>query len=259
MMNRCSSGSFSRSGYSIGPAISSPEGASVMAVIFLIAIITVVGVVFVSLLTTGIEESLIEVDSTRALYVAEAGIEAAMGHLKRSPTSTNWLWNDGYLNKSVGSGTVDVEILQYENRDGTLASSNRCEEFTSSIEAAGANPARTVYIMLNWTSSNGFGLELYDNAVADCNNPLASAGLIVSLPLSTDRPRVIRYRIPDAAPADITYTARVLGTGGDSFNLRIAHPDEPGFVPANNMRAIIAEGRVRSVVREVFVAFSRTP
>ncbi len=233
------------------------KGAGVGGVIFLIALLSVMGVVFVSLLTTGIEAPTAEVLSQRAIYVAEAGIEAAMGHLKRTPVGTNWLWNDGYSNRSVGNGTVDVEILQYENRDGTLTSTYQCEEFTSSIEATGENPARTVYITLSWTSTNNFDLELYDAGGIDCANPLAGANLIASS--TTNRPEVIRYRIPDSAPANITYTVRVVGTSGDSYRLRIAHPDEPGFSSSNKTRAIISLGRVNNAIREVFIAFRREP
>jgi hypothetical protein len=195
-------------------------------------------------------------------------MEAAIGHLKKTPVATNWPWNSGYLNKAAGSGTVDVEVLEYENRDFTLTASNRCEPFESVVAAAGTNPARTVYITLSWAGASNLGLELYDANVVDCNNPLGSANLIASS-LTTEMPEVIRYRISTAPPATLTYTARITGTIGDAYKLRISHPDESGFSSANScgqpvgppntacMRALISLGKVSSTRREVFAGFSR--
>lgn len=232
-------------------------GASIIAAVLLIAIITIAGLVFVSLFTTGIEESIGNVGSARALYIAEAGAEAAIGHLKKTPVSANWTWRDGYLNRTVGAGTADVEVLQYEVRDSTLAGPSRCEQIESTIVAAGENPSRTVYATLAWTSASDMGLELYDNTVADCNNPTASANLLASS-LTAKRPETVRYRIQAAAPATLTYTVRVVGTAGDVYRLRIAHPDETGFSPAD-MRAVIALGKSGKARRETFSGISRTP
>lgn len=247
------------------------RGASIVAVVILISIITTLGVIFVSLFSTGVEESTIEASSTRALYIAEGGAEAAIGHLKKSPVSANWTWNDGYKDKALGAGAVDVEVLEYESRDGALAGAVACEPFESVIEPAGALPARTVYITLAWPAANNLGLELYDNTVADCNNPLASASLIASS-LTSNKPEGIRYYIPNAAPATLQYTARLVGgAAGVAYNLRLSHPDESGFSSANTcgqpdglpndacMRALIAAGKAGDTRREVFVGFSRTP
>lgn len=244
------------------------SGASIVAVIMLLAIVTLLGVMFVSIFTGSLEKSIGFTLSARALYSAEGGLEAAIGHLKRAPASVYWPWRDGYLNKAAGSGTVDVEVLEYENRDFTLVSSVRCEPFESTIVAAGANPSRTVYIALSWGTSNNMNLELYDNSVADCNNPLASANLLASS-MTANMPEMIRYRITNAAPATLTYTARVSGTAGDAFQLRISHPDEAAFgtgktcgQPAGPpfkkcMRAVISLGKAQNARREVFAGFSR--
>lgn len=246
------------------------KGASIIAVVMVLVILTAVGVMFVSLFTAGVEESTGEVLSTRALYMAEGGLEAAIGRLKKSPVSTNWTWRDGYLNKTIGSGTTDVEVLEYESRDSTLTGTNKCEPFESAVVTTGANPSRTVYVTLAWSGASNMGLELYDNNVADCNNPTASANLIASS-LTSDMPETIRYRIQDAAPAAVTYTARVTGTAADAYQLRIAHPDETNFSSGSTcgqpagapydscMRAIIALGKAGSARREVFSGFSRTP
>ncbi|MDO8426148.1 MAG: hypothetical protein Q7T24_01385 [Deltaproteobacteria bacterium] len=240
------------------------RGASIVAVIILLAIVTVLGAVFVSIFTGGVERSTGTALSTRALYAAEGGLEAAIGHLGR----TSWSWRDGYLGKAIGAGTVDLEVLEYENRDSTLTGSVKCEPFESTIVSTGANPSRTVYTTLSWSSTNNMGLELYDNTVADCNNPLASANLIASS-LTANKPEIIRYRITNAAPVTLTYTARVIGTAGDAYQLRLSHPDEVNFgngstcaQPAGPpfkkcMRAVISLGKVQSARREIFTGFSR--
>lgn len=247
-------------------ALKGERGASVAAVIILLSMMTVLGIVFTSLFSTGVEESAGAVSSTRALYTAEAGLEAAIGRLKKTPVSTNWAWNDGYLDKAAGNGTVDVEVLHYENRDGT-SGSPLCETFVSSIETGGDNPARTIYITLAWdpavtADDPGLGLELYNVIVADCNNP-PGANLIAAS-TTTNNPETIRYRIADAAPADLPYTVRVLGnTAPNDYALRVSHPDDTETAltasqfTSSSMRSTINLGRVFNARREVFAGFSR--
>lgn len=250
--------------------ISNERGASIVGVILVLAVLTLSGVIFVSIFSTGVEESTGEVLSSRALFASEGGLETAIGHLKKTPVSTNWLWKDGYLAKPIGGGTVDVEVLEYESRDSTLTASNKCEPFESVIVSTGANPARTVYVSLAWSSASNMELQLYDNNVADCNNPTASANLIASSATS-NMPETIRYRVQTAPPATVTYTARVTGTVGDAYKLRIAHPDETNFGTGSTcgqpagppydscMRAVVSLGRHQNARREVFSGFSRTP
>lgn len=246
------------------------RGASITAVILILALLTSIGVIFTSLFTTGAEEATGEVLSARALYAAEAGVETAIGRLKTDPVSANWGRREGYKDKAVGSGTFDVEVLQYEERDSTLAAAFACEPFESTIDPAAANPARTVYVVLSWASASNMGVELYDDAVADCSNPAVSANLITSS-LTSGRPERIRYRITAAAPLPLTYTVRVLGSAGDAYKLRIAHPQESAFGTDNTcgapagapydecVRAIISLGKNGNARREVFAAMSRTP
>lgn len=245
-------------------------GASVVSVLLILSILTALGVVFASLFSTGVEETTGEVISSRALYQAEAGIETATGRLKKTPVSTNWVWRDGYKDKALGGGSFDVEVLEYEARDGALAGSYACEPIESVIVATGSNPSKTVYATLFWSSSSDMGLELYDNTVTDCANPSASANLIGSSNTSS-MPERIRYWITTGAPATLNYTVRVTGTPGDSYALRIAHPDEAAFGSGNTcgapagppydecMRALISTGKYRNARREVFSGLSRTP
>lgn len=250
-------------------SINNSNGASIVAIIFILSILVAIGVIFVAMFSTGVEQATGEVSSSRALYAAEAGLQSAIGHLKKTPPGANWVaWKDGYLGKSAGSGTVDVEVLEYENRDSTLTAANKCEPFESRIDAT--TPARTVLVTLSWDSTVNMVLELYDNNVADCNNPLGSANLIVSS-VTANKPETIRYRIQTAPPATLIYTARVTGSAGDIYRLRISHPDEVNFWTANQcgnpagppldecMRAVIALGKVNNARREVFAGFRRTP
>ncbi len=233
----------------------------------MLALLTSIGVVFSSLFSTSVEESSGALTSSRAFYIAEGGREAALGHLNASPVSTNWVWNGGYLNKSLGGGSVDVEVLQYESRDSTLVSTSACEPFLSNLITGVTNPARTVYITLSWQGATNMGLELYDANVADCANPTLSGTLIASS-LTTEMAETVRYRIT-APVAAYTYTARVTGTPGDVYQLRIAHPDETAFSAATSCgapvappnekcdRAIISLGRSYNARREIFAGFSR--
>lgn len=246
------------------------RGASVVSVVLILAILTALGIVFASLFSTGVEESTGEAVSSRALYQAEAGVETATGRLKKNPVSTNWVWQDGYKDKALGGGRFDVEVLEYEARDSTLALSYACEPFESSIIRTGANPARTIYAVASWASTANLGLELYDNDVTDCANPSASANLIASSN-TANMPERLRYRISAAAPATLTYTIRVTGTPGDSYFLRIAHPQEAAFGTGNTcgapkgppfdecVRAVIALGKYANARREVFTGLARTP
>ncbi|GEM_PF-3930897 len=246
------------------------NGASVVFVVLILTVMTTLGAVFASLFSTGVEEATGEAVSTRALYQAEAGVETATGRLKKNPVSTNWGWQDGYKDKVLSGGSFDVEILEYEARDSVLAAPYACEPFESVITSAGANPARTIYAVAAWPSTNDMGLELYDNNVADCADPSASANLLASSNTSA-KPERLRYWISAAAPATLTYTVRVTGTPGESYTLRIGHPQEAAFgtgrtcgAPAGPpyddcMRALISLGRYSNARREVFTGLTRTP
>ena len=246
------------------------RGASVVSVILILAVLTTLGIVFASLFSTGVEESTGEAVSTRALFQAEAGVETATGRLKKNPVSANWGWQDGYRDKALTGGRFDVEVLEYEARDSVLTLSYACEPIESVITSTGANPARTIYAVASWASTTDMGLELYDNNVADCADPSASANLIASSN-TTGMPERIRYRISAPAPATLTYTVRVTGTPGDSYSLRIAHPQEAAFGSGNTcgapagapydecMRALISLGKYANARREVFTGLTRTP
>jgi len=226
------------------------KGVSIIALAFIIVILSFLGIIFLSLFTVGTEESTNEYNSTRALYIAEGGAEAAIEHLTQSGAS-NWQWNDGYLDKSLGDGTVDVEVLQYENQDASLSGPTACESFQSYIESTGDNPARTVYVTLAWSGAISFDLALYSDG--SCTTEITAASKIVQ-----SKSISIRYRIPDSAPATLTYSAKVTGTSGQAYELRISHPDEPspGFT-SSDWRAVIALGEMNQAKREVFVAFKK--
>lgn len=246
------------------------RGASAISVVLILVILTALGVVFASLFSTGVEQATGEAVSTRALYLAEAGIEAATGRLKKTPVPANWTWQDGYMDRLLGGGKFDVEVLEYESRDSALVLPYACEPFESVITSAGANPPRTIYSAASWASSSDMALELYDNAIDDCSNPAASANLLASSVASGKSER-IRYRITAAAPATLVYTVRITGTPGESYRLRIAHPQEaafgagktcgaPGGPPYDEcMRALISLGKSSNARRELFTGLARNP
>ena len=220
------------------------RGASILAVIFILTVIVFMGVIFVSLLTTGSDVSTKEADSIEALYVAEGGIESAIGHLVRNPPSTYWVWNDGYAAEPLGSGTANVEVMEHTNRDDNTASATIDETFELCTENAGANEARTVLVTLSWTAAVDLDLELFDETPTSIGTS------------TTDNPEVVRTRVAYNA-ACRTYTARITGNGaGNNYELRISHPDSSGF-GNNSDRAIISEGTVNEARREVFSAVKR--
>jgi len=237
------------------------KGISIITLAFIILIIAFLGLVFTSFLTTSSEESVNEYNSTRALYIAEGGAESAMMHLNQPPASTYWLWNDGYLNKSLGDGTVDVEVLQYEQYLSQTSNSPTCTSFTNVIINTTTNPARTVLVNLTWNPSvnaNNLGLELYNaDVTGSCASP--PAGNRVATSTTSNNPEVIRYRIPEPGsfPTTYTYTVRVLGnTGSASYDLTFSHPDESGF-GSSDWRSLIALGKMKDAKREVFTAFRK--
>lgn len=236
------------------------KGVSIIALAFIIVILSFLGIVFLSLFTTGTEESTNEYNSTRALYIAEGGAEAAIEHLTQSGAS-NWQWNDGYKDKSLGDGTVDVEVLEYNQYLGQTSNSPTCTSFTNVIINTTTNPARTVLVNLAWNPSvnaNNLGLELYNaDVTGSCASP--PAGNKVATSTTSNNPEVIRYRIPEPGsfPTTYTYTVRVLGnTGSASYDLTFSHPDSSGF-GSSSWRSLIALGKMKDARREVFTAFRK--
>jgi len=236
------------------------KGVSIIVLAFIIAIIAFLGLVFVSLFTTSTEESTMEYNSDRALFIAQGGADAAIEHTSQG--GSNWLWNEGYLNKSLGDGTVDVEVLQYVNKDGT-SNSPRDETFLSCLRSTGANPARTVYITLFWNNtdsgsanynSNDLGLELYQGAMP--------GGTLLASSTTSNNPEIIRFRLTPgttgtSCTTDTTYTVRVLGNSNSKqYYLRISHPDENGFA-ATKWRSVLSLGKMNNAKREVFAAFKK--
>lgn len=239
------------------------KGVSVTFVAYTIVILAFLGVIFVSLLTIGFEESFVEYDSTRALYIAEGGAEAAIGRLKQEPPATYWFWNDGYGNpsKALGDGTVDVEVLHYETRNYSAGPIPACGPFVSSIEpvAANTNAARTIYVILTWNPSdnpNTLDLKLYSDGT--CTTEITNASKTV-----LSNAIFIRYRIPNAAPADVDNSVKVFNnTVGAPYKLSISHPDDNKTgstykFTSSSWRSLISLGKVNNAMREVFIAFRR--
>lgn len=241
------------------------RGASVLGVVLILMALTILGVISVSFLTTGLEESTGEVSSARALSMAEAGLETASGRLNRSPgAASNWLWNEGYLNKTFAGGTFDVEVLQYDSYPSQTSVSPYCVAFTSRLINTGANPARTMLVTVTRdpaVNPGDLGIELYDAdliALGACASPGISP---VAASITSNNPETIRYRAQDpvSPPTDVTYTVRVLGNSGGTHSLAISHPDQPGFSVTNDTRGLICAGKSGESRRELFTAFRRQP
>lgn len=249
------------------------DGVSIVAVIIMVGILTIAGVVFVSMFSTGVEQSVVEVISGRALYLAEAGSETAIGKLKKNPVTTNWLWNDGYSAKPLTGGTFDVEVLEYENRDSAIPGAGYvCTAIEIVVKplVGGANTARTVLATLSSASASNLGMALYNaNVVASCAAP--PGGNLVDTITASNVPKTMRYRIPEpgVTPVTYTYTMRVTGINGTAYNLRISHPDEPTFSASGNacgtitgapykcQRGLLSLGRANNARRETFQGLSR--
>lgn len=240
------------------------KGASIIALILILSILTALGLVSVSLFSTGIEKSTGVVTSEQAFYAAEAGLESAIGHLKMNPSTANWLWNDGYKSKALGKGTVDAEVLQYDSYPSQTSVSPYCVTLTSNLINTTANPARTILVTVSTdptVNPGDLGIELYNTDLIASGTCVSPVTLPVAASITTKNPEMIRYRIPEPGsfPTSVTYTVRVLGNTGGAHSLAISHPDQPGFTIANDTRSIIAAGKAGDSRREVFVAFRRQP
>jgi len=235
------------------------SGASVVVVALMLAIVTSLGVVFVALLSTGVEVSVAELNSARALYIAEAGAEVAAAKLKG-----DWLWKDGYAAKQIGpalwGGSFDLEPLQGDLYPSQTSASPYCITFTSEIVNTAAKPARTALVRLAWDPAvNGanLGVELYNSDVsASCAAPGPAP---VAASQTANNPEILRYKIPEPGsfPITVTYTVRVTGNAGGAHSLSIMHPDMPGFSTANDYRTLIVLGKSGDSKREAVITVRR--
>ncbi|MBI5970823.1 MAG: hypothetical protein HY884_06680 [Deltaproteobacteria bacterium] len=237
------------------------KGASVVAVALMLAVITSIGIVFVSLLSTGVEISVTELNSARALYIAEAGAEVAAAKFKN-----DWLWKDGYSAKQIGpalwGGSFDLEPLQGDMYPSQTSASPYCIAFTSEMVNTAAKPARTVLVRLAWdpaVNPANLGLELYNSDVsASCAAPAPAP---VAASQTANNPEILRYKIPEPGsfPTTVTYTVRVTGNAGNAHSLSIIHPDMPGFSTADVYRALIVLGKSGDSRRETVITVRRLP
>ncbi|MBI5826176.1 MAG: hypothetical protein HZB22_00355 [Deltaproteobacteria bacterium] len=240
------------------------KGVSVLTVVLIMSILSIIGAVFVSFFTTGVEVLTGEVGSGRALFIADGAAEAAMGRLNASPASTNWLWSSGYLNKTIGGGTANVEVLQHDPYPSQTTASPYCIAITPQLLNTGANPARTILASVKWDPSVNpadLGVELYNADLVGLGTCATPGALPVASSVTSNNPETIRYRIPEPGsfPATVTYTVRVVGNAGGAHSLAVSYPDKPGFSTTNDARAVISAGKSGNARREIFVSFRRQP
>ncbi len=239
--------------------INNQSGASVVAVALMLAIVTSIGIVFVSLHSTGVEVSVTELNSARALYITEAGAEAAAAKLKG-----DWLWKDGYAAKGIGpglwAGSFDLEPLQADIYPSQTSASPYCITFTSEMVNTATKPARTVLVRLAWdpaVNPADLGVELYNSDVsASCAAPGPAP---VAASQTAKNPEILRYKMPEPGsfPTTVTYTVRVTGNAGNAHSLSVMHPDMPGFSVANEYRTLIVLGRCGDSRRETVITIRR--
>jgi hypothetical protein len=85
------------------------HGVSIIAAIFIIVILGFMGVIFVSLISTGSLTAVNDMQSTQALSIAEGGVEFARYNLS---LDNNWYWNTDpeSFARNLGSGQFTVDI-----------------------------------------------------------------------------------------------------------------------------------------------------
>ncbi|MDP1602654.1 MAG: hypothetical protein Q8M03_05260, partial [Legionella sp.] len=81
----------------------------IIAAVFLLIVLAFLGAVFLTTFTTSTSTALNEVQSTRALFVAEGGVEFARRDLT---LDANWYWNPdpNSLSGTLGSGQFATDI-----------------------------------------------------------------------------------------------------------------------------------------------------
>ncbi len=96
------------------------SGVSIIAALFIIVILAFMGMVFLTLFTTTSSTSINELQSTRALYVAEGGLERAVYQYKNDGTACASLIN---TNIPLGTGNFTTSGTLYNPSPATTLSS----------------------------------------------------------------------------------------------------------------------------------------
>lgn len=91
--------------------ISNQKGASIIAVVAVMLILAVMGAALISLVTTGSDISINQLQSEQALYIADGGLQYALQNKPYPNYSTNGSWT------SLGAGRFKVDTPAYLTSD----------------------------------------------------------------------------------------------------------------------------------------------
>lgn len=108
--------------------INSQKGVSIIAVVATMLILSVMGVVLVSLVTTGSDISVNQLRSEQALNIAEGGKEYALKQLRDNPSYT------GDANKPLGNGSFTVIVTDLGSGIKRVTSSGSAGSAAKAVE-----------------------------------------------------------------------------------------------------------------------------
>lgn len=155
-------------------AISNQNGVSIVAVIAAMLILSVMGVTLISLVTTGSDVSINQLQSEQALNVAEGGIEYGIKQLKDNPSYT------GDINKQLGSsGAFSTSVVN----SATTVTDNPLLAASTTINvnsATGFTVSGTVKIDREYIYCTGATATSLTNCTRGCNGTTSASHVIGS-------------------------------------------------------------------------------
>ena len=203
-------------------SICNQKGASIIAVIAVMLILAVMGTTLISLVTTGSDVSVNQLQSEQALNVAEGGAEYAIRQLKDSPGYA------GGAGISLGSGTFDITVSGPAGGSQTITSTSYVSnaQRVIEIETQGGNAITNGTFtsdISGWTET----LTNTDGSSAWSNYPIPPGGSPGSLLSQTNTGRGLNFTgyrsqgISIASGASVTFNIdycknATSDTGGNS-------------------------------------------
>lgn len=112
----------------------SEQGQALLVALMVVVLLTALGTAGLTIAAYSRQASAGELDRTQALYVADAGLELALGRLKVDP-----LWRDGFTGLPFGGGTIEKVTVTELSRS---ESSVRVKVYSAGSYPAGIPRAR---------------------------------------------------------------------------------------------------------------------
>lgn len=150
--------------------ISNQKGASIIAVIAIMLILAIMGAALVSLVTTGSDISINQLQSEQALYVAEGGIEYSL----RNGAFPNYF--TGASTIALGSGNFSVAAPTYLTADPGVAGTTINVNSTSGF----ASPSGRIVIESELIDYTGTTANSFTGATRGAGTTLAAAHAVDS-------------------------------------------------------------------------------